>query len=91
MKIHEHSRRANVFKEVHLSFGDLEAGFASADHVRDDWFFYEGTTHAAMETHSAVATFDGDGRLTVWSSTQVPHYLHREMERVLGCRARASG
>ena len=84
VKIHEHSRHANVFKEVHLSFGDLEAGFTSADHVRDDWFFYEGNTHAPMETHSAVATFDGDGRLTVWSSTQVPHYLHREMERVLG-------
>jgi 4-hydroxybenzoyl-CoA reductase subunit alpha len=24
------------------------------------------------------------GRLTVWSSTQVPHYLHRELARVLG-------
>ncbi|HEU5286911.1 MAG TPA: aldehyde oxidase, partial [Candidatus Limnocylindria bacterium] len=37
VKIHEDSRRANVFKEVHLSFGDVDAGFASADHVRDDW------------------------------------------------------
>src|SRR5262245_28146716 len=37
VKIHDHSRRANVFKEVHLSFGDLDAGFAAADHVRDDW------------------------------------------------------
>lgn len=24
------------------------------------------------------------GKLTVWSSTQVPHYLHRELSRVLG-------
>ncbi len=24
------------------------------------------------------------GQLTVWSSTQVPHYLHRELSRVLG-------
>src|SRR5712691_11839605 len=41
-KIHEDSRRANVFKDVHLSFGDLDAGFAAADHVREDWFFFEG-------------------------------------------------
>ena len=29
----------------------------------------------------------GDGRLTVWSATQVPHYLHRELARVLGLDA----
>ena len=93
VKIHETSKRANVFKEVHLSFGDLEAGFAKADHVREDWFFYEGNTHAPIESHSCVATFepfasrggpDVDGKLTLWTCTQVPHYLHRELEKVLG-------
>ncbi len=92
VRIHEHSRRANVFKEVHLAFGDIDAGFATADHVRDDWFFFEGTTHAPIETHACVAAFepsasrggpDGDGKLTLWTSTQVPHYLHRELEKVL--------
>src|SRR5438874_11101551 len=38
-KVHDTSKRGNDFKEVHLSFGDLEAGFAKADHTRDDWFF----------------------------------------------------
>src|SRR5439155_9592363 len=84
VKIHSGSRRANVFKEVHLSFGDLDAGFAAADHVREDWFFFEGNTHAPLESHSAVASYDADGKLTLWSCTQVPHYLHREMEKVLG-------
>src|SRR5205085_6727884 len=84
VKIHEESKRGNVFKEVHLSFGDLEAGFAGADHVRDDWFFFEGNTHAPMESHSAVAQYGPDDKLTLWTSTQVPHYLHRELEKVLG-------
>ncbi len=84
VKIHEHSKRANVFKEVHLAFGDLDGGFADADHVRDDWFFFEGNTHAPIETHACVASYDGDGKLTLWSATQVPHYLHRELEKVLG-------
>ncbi len=31
-----------------------------------------------------MARVDGDGNLTVWSSTQIPHYVHRELSRVLG-------
>lgn len=84
VKIHDESRRANVFKEVHLAFGDLDAGFAAADLIRDDWSFFEGNTHAPIETHSCVASYDGDGKLTLWTATQVPHYVHRELEKVLG-------
>jgi 4-hydroxybenzoyl-CoA reductase subunit alpha len=84
VKIHEDARRANVFKEVHLSFGDVDAGFAAADHVRDDWFFFEGNTHAPIESHACIASYDADAKLTLWTSTQVPHYLHRELEKVLG-------
>jgi 4-hydroxybenzoyl-CoA reductase subunit alpha len=83
IKIHESAKRANVFKEVHLEFGDVGAGFAAADHVRDDWFYFEGTTHAPIETHSCVASYGADGKLTLWTATQVPHYLHRELEKVL--------
>ncbi len=84
VRIHEDSKnRANVFKEVHLEFGDLEKGFAAAEYVRDDWFFFEGNNHAPIEEHSAVALFDADQKLTLWTSTQVPHYLHRELEKVL--------
>ena len=84
VKIHDESRRANVFTEVHRAFGDLDAGFAAADLIRDDWSFFEGNTHAPIETHSCVASFDGDGKLTLWTATQVPHYVHRELEKVLG-------
>ena len=85
VKVHEDSGRpANVFKDVHLEFGDVPAGFAAAAHVEDGWYFFEGSTHAPIETHSAVASYDGDGKLTLWTSTQVPHYLHRELEKVLG-------
>ena len=84
VKIHDESARGNVFKEVHLSFGDLEAGFAKADHIRDDWFFFEGNTHAPIESHSCVANGEANGNVTLWTCTQVPHYLHRELEKVLG-------
>ena len=35
-----------------------------------------------MEQHSAIATFV-DGRVTLWSSTQVVHYVHRALAKVL--------
>jgi 4-hydroxybenzoyl-CoA reductase alpha subunit len=68
-----------------LEFGDVDRGFALADRTYDDLFFFEGNTHLPMEEHSAVAHWEPEprGRLTVWSSTQVPHYLHRTLARVL--------
>jgi len=45
---------------------------------------YAGSTHVPIEPHCAVARIDADGNLTVWSSTQIPHYVHRELSRVLG-------
>ncbi len=36
-----------------------------------------------MEQHAAVAAFGPDGKLTLWSSTQTPHYVHRALAKVL--------
>lgn len=77
------ARTSNLCKEVALAFGDVDAGFAKADAVVDNTWFYEGSTHAPIEPHCAVADWSRDGQLTLWSSTQVPHYLHRELARVL--------
>ncbi|MEZ4417379.1 MAG: xanthine dehydrogenase family protein molybdopterin-binding subunit [Gemmatimonadota bacterium] len=84
--IHEPSkpgRNGNVTKVVRLAFGEVEAGMEAADHVVDGEYFFEGTTHAAIEPHCALGQWEPDGKLTVWSSTQVPHYLQRELARVL--------
>ncbi len=82
-RIHEYGDGGNVHKIVSLEFGDLEAGFAEADHIREDVLFFEGNTHLPMEQHAAVAHFDADGKLTLWSSTQTPHYVHRALAKTL--------
>ncbi|HEX4836862.1 MAG TPA: molybdopterin cofactor-binding domain-containing protein [bacterium] len=73
----------NVHKNVSLEFGDLGRGFAEADLVREDVFFFEGSNHLPMEQHSAVAQHDAGGRVTLWTSTQTPHYVHRALAKVL--------
>ncbi|PYM79153.1 MAG: aldehyde oxidase [Candidatus Rokuibacteriota bacterium] len=83
VRIHEYGDGPNVHKNVALQFGDVEAAFAAADLVREDVFFYEGNTHLPMEQHAAVAHATADGKLTLWSSTQTPHYVHRLLAKIL--------
>jgi len=83
IRIHEYGDGPNVHKNVALQFGDVEAAFAKADLVREDVFFYEGNTHLPMEQHAAVAHAGPDGKLTLWSSTQTPHYVHRLLAKIL--------
>ena len=81
-RIQDYGGPNNIHKLVALEFGDVDGGFEKADHVREDVFFFQGNTHLPMEQHSAVATFV-DGRVTLWSSTQVVHYVHRALAKVL--------
>jgi 4-hydroxybenzoyl-CoA reductase subunit alpha len=82
-RLHDYGVRGNIHRLENLEFGDLADGFARAEHVREDTFWFEGNTHLPMEQHATLAHFDKDGKLTVWSSTQTPHYLHRALARVL--------
>jgi len=79
----------NLEKDYHHVFGDPDKGFADADHIAEARFIANEVTHAAMEPHSTLASFELDsqtgqlGRLTVWSSTQVPYYLQHKLSLVL--------
>ncbi|MBX3270482.1 MAG: molybdopterin-dependent oxidoreductase [Sandaracinaceae bacterium] len=88
VKINPYSRKGNLTKEVELEFGDVDGALAGSALVIEGEYFFEGTTHAAIEPHCALAKVDPDGLVTVWSATQVPHYLHRELARVLELPAR---
>lgn len=82
-------RPNNIEKDYHHVFGDPDKGFAEADVVTEHRYMAGEVTHAAMEPHSTLASFEIDsqtgqpGRLTVWSSTQVPYYLQHKLSIVL--------
>src|SRR5947209_2424964 len=79
----------NVEKDYHHVFGDPDAGFAQADAIIEGRYIANEVTHAAMEPHCTLASFEFDpatgkeGRLTVQSSTQVPYYLQHKLSIVL--------
>jgi len=83
------SKPGNLEKDYHHVFGNPDQGFAEADQIAEARFIANEVTHAAMEPHSTLASFELDphtgkpGRLTVWSSTQVPYYLQHKLSLVL--------
>src|SRR6266850_1575888 len=83
VRIHEYGDGPNVHKNVALQFGDVDKAFADSHLVREDVFYFEGNTHLPMEQHAAVAHWTADGKLTLWSSTQTPHYVHRLLTKIL--------
>jgi 4-hydroxybenzoyl-CoA reductase subunit alpha len=82
-RLHDYGDDGNVHKRVAFDFGDVDAALAGSDRVFEDVMFFAGNTHLPIEQHATLAYLDADGKLTVASSTQTPHYLHRALAKVL--------
>src|ERR1700719_5639 len=54
-RIHDYGEQGNIHKRVALEFGNVDAGFAEADEIFEDTFFYQGSTHLPIEQHAAIA------------------------------------
>ncbi|MFQ5912313.1 MAG: molybdopterin cofactor-binding domain-containing protein [Nitrospinota bacterium] len=72
----------NIASWQRRHFGDVDAGLAEADVIAEDEFYFASQTHCCMETNSCVANWDGD-RVTVWTSTQSPYFIQKELSTVL--------
>ena len=77
----EYPRNVNV--EIHQNFGDVEKAFKEAYHVRTDRFEGNRTYQCPIEPHSAISIWEG-GKLTVYTSTQSPHYFQYYIAREFG-------
>jgi 4-hydroxybenzoyl-CoA reductase alpha subunit len=83
-RLHDYNEHGNVHRLAAFDFGDVPAAMAKADLVVEDLFFYQGNTHLPLEEHATLAYLDQDGKITIASSTQCPHYVHRAAAKVLG-------
>jgi 4-hydroxybenzoyl-CoA reductase alpha subunit len=77
---------SNVSVNRKIKYGDVEKGFAESDYVREDTFRVHAVSHAYLEPCSALAQADLDGRITLWSSTQVPYIVQCLLASTLGMR-----
>ncbi len=75
----------NLLAEFDTGFGDVDAAFARAPQVfRESIRLHRGGSHS-IECRGAVAVHDAlEDRLTLWSSTQMPHAAQRYLCDLLG-------
>jgi 4-hydroxybenzoyl-CoA reductase subunit alpha len=74
----------NINTRVDHHFGDIEKGFEEADHIREERFIGNRIYQNPMEPHCAIAEWDRHGRVTLYTSTQVVHYVHHQLSYILG-------
>ena len=81
-QLHDRYTR-NVGTHVKQNFGDIEQGFAESFHVREETFTGNTIYQSPLEPHASISTWEHDGSLLLYSSTQVPHYVQYMMAHVL--------
>ena len=64
--------------------GDLAAAEAASDFIADDVFRPHHVTHCCMGTSCAIADFDNNGKLTIWTQTQYPYNYKMDLAPALG-------
>ena len=67
----------NVARYIDFGRGDVEAGFAAADLVRERTYKTEATHQGYIEPHAAVAQLGADGKGEMWVCTQGQWYIRR--------------
>ncbi len=77
-------RFGNVCCHAQLSTGDLEKGFAAADYIFEDEFTTESVHQSHVEPRVATAVLGSDGRMAVYTNTQLPYWIRTNVAHVLG-------
>jgi len=83
--IHDYCKN-NISVNRKIQYGDVEKGFSESDYVREDTFRVHAVSHAYLEPCSSLAQVDLDGRITLWTSTQVPYIVQCLLAQTLGMR-----
>ena len=82
--VHDEFRSNKAFTHT-LKNGDIAAAFKKADRVVKQRMLNQRLAPIAMETRAVLAEYlPGEHRLTVWSSTQIPHLLRTQISVMLG-------
>jgi xanthine dehydrogenase molybdenum-binding subunit len=82
--VHEERPSNHTDLRYQFSHGDIDRAFAEAAAVVEGEFRLNFVTPACLGTMVAIADWDPHGRLTMWSTTQVPFLYQRDLAQALG-------
>jgi len=79
-----HKVENNISNNCDLDAGDVDKAFEESDFVFEDRFSTPAQAHCCLEPHACVADYDMlSGKMTVWLSTQSPHFLRLGIANIL--------
>ena len=82
--VHDDFRSNRAFTHV-LTNGDIDSAFKKADRVIKQRMLNQRLAPIAMEARAVIGEYlPGENRLTLWSSTQIPHLLRTQVSVMLG-------
>jgi xanthine dehydrogenase molybdenum-binding subunit len=83
-RIHDELPTNHTPLRYQFSHGDVDGAFAHAAAVVEGTYRLNFVTTACLGTMVAIADWDAEGRLTMWSTTQVPFLYQRDLAEALG-------
>jgi xanthine dehydrogenase molybdenum-binding subunit len=78
-RIHDWAERNIMVRIPMPPVGDPEKGFKEADYLIEENFYCSKPKQGQLEPDASIASFDETGRLTVWSSSQLPHQARKRL------------
>lgn len=79
-----HDAAHNIVHHIKGKVGDVEQGFAQADHIFEQHFYVHQVQQVPIEPHICIGFWDSDERLNLRTSTQVPFHVRRMVAPLLG-------
>lgn len=76
-------RSNNIAASVTREFGDVEEAFKQSDFVFEDRYEVQAQAHCCLEPRSCVAMFEQKGNLKIWTATQSPYFVQKELAHIL--------
>jgi CO/xanthine dehydrogenase Mo-binding subunit len=79
--------RDNIFKEITIARGDLDAGFAAAHRIVEGEYRCGHQEQLYIENNGMIAERTPEGGIFVRGSLQCPYYVHKALTRIFGLPA----
>lgn len=79
-----HKGTKNIIADTEYTLGDIEEAYTESDFVFEDSFKTSVVQHCHLENQVSYAYIDDNNKITVVSSTQIPHICRRVVAQALG-------
>ncbi len=83
-----HDAAHNLVHNLHVAHGNVEQGFAEADHIFEHEYRVHQVQQAHIEPHVCITWWDENDRLVVRTSTQTPFHTRRMLAPLVGLPVR---